>query len=88
MTTNFEISTRKRSDPGLEEKVLVIQQLSTLLNLLSATRSRPAFLSVNGRREPVITMRPDQVQMWRIVNGAPRSFVQFLNFAYHTSLSR
>ncbi|MGH8584881.1 MAG: multicopper oxidase domain-containing protein [Gammaproteobacteria bacterium] len=67
-------------DAGLEEKVLVIQQLSTSLNLLSSTRSGPAFLSVNGRREPVITMRPDQVQMWRIVNAAYRSFVQFRNF--------
>ena len=69
---------KRIADPGLEEKVLVIQQLSTSLGLLSATRSGPPFLSVNGRREPVITMRPGQVQMWRIVNGAYRSFVQFL----------
>ncbi len=70
----------KNPDPGLEEKVLVIQQLSTSLGLLSSTRSGPPFLSVNGRRVPVITMRPNQVQMWRIVNGAYRSFVQFHSF--------
>jgi len=70
---------------GLEEKVLVIQQLETSLKMLSAqVKFAPAPLSVNGRRQPVITMRPGQVQMWRIVNGAPRTFVQFLNFTPET----
>lgn len=87
-------------NPGLEEKVLVIQQLEPSLNLLgmggrgnggtsgdtsgdpTAARAAlsPAPLSVNGRRQPFITMRPGQVQMWRIVNGAHRSFVKFLHF--------
>ncbi|MDQ3772921.1 MAG: multicopper oxidase domain-containing protein [Pseudomonadota bacterium] len=75
---------KTNADPGLEEKVLVIQQLSTSLSLLSATRSGPPFLSVNGRREPVITMRPGQVQMWRIANAAYRSFVQFMGFVRQT----
>ena len=70
----------KDAPGGLEEKVLVIQQLSTSLGLLSSTRYGPPFLSVNGRRQPVITMKPGQVQMWRIVNGAYRSFVQFRMF--------
>jgi FtsP/CotA-like multicopper oxidase with cupredoxin domain len=72
----------KEPKQSLEEKVLVIQQLSTSLELLSAKRSGPPFLSVNGRRVPVITMRPGQVQMWRIVNAAYRSFVQFRNFNF------
>ena len=75
----------EKREPKLEEKVLVIQQLSTSLGLLSATRSGPPFLSVNGRREPVITMQPGQVQMWRIVNGAYRSFVQFRNFSLNST---
>ena len=79
---------KNASGPGLEEKVLVIQQLSTSLGLLSATRFGPPFLSVNGRRQPVITMRPGQVQMWRIVNGAYRSFVQFRNFTRNHHLMR
>src|SRR6185369_7503983 len=29
----------------------------------------PRFLSVNGQREPVIAMRPGEVQRWRIVHG-------------------
>jgi FtsP/CotA-like multicopper oxidase with cupredoxin domain len=74
--------TKTNPDPGLEEKVLVIQQLETSLKMLSAkVKFAPAPLSVNGRRQPVIKMRPGQVQMWRIVNGAPRTFVQFRNFA-------
>ena len=40
---------------------------------------------MNGRRVPVITMRPGQVQMWRIVNAAYRSFVQFRNFSLNTT---
>ena len=68
-------------DPGLEEKVLVIQQLETSLKMLSAqVKFTPAPLSVNGRREPFITIRPGQVQLWRVINGAPRTFVQFLKF--------
>lgn len=67
---------------GLKERVLVIQQLETSLNMLSSPdgAAGPAPLSVNGRRQPVIEMRPGEVQMWRIVNGAPRSFVQFFQF--------
>jgi FtsP/CotA-like multicopper oxidase with cupredoxin domain len=29
----------------------------------------PRFLSVNGQREPVIRMRPGEVQRWRIVHA-------------------
>src|SRR5262249_2049296 len=32
---------------------------------------------VNGRLAPVVTMRPNQVALWRIVNSSQRSFVQF-----------
>ena len=33
----------------------------------------PRFLSVNGQREPVIRMRPGEVQRWRIVHAAHES---------------
>ena len=29
----------------------------------------PRFLSVNGQREPIIRMRPGEVQRWRIVHA-------------------
>ncbi len=71
----------KSAPGGLEEHVLVIQQLEPSLKMLSIGAGfNTAPLSVNGRRQPVISMRPGQVQLWRIVNGAPRNFLQFLNF--------
>ncbi|HMH51159.1 MAG TPA: multicopper oxidase domain-containing protein [Candidatus Acidoferrum sp.] len=71
-------ATPQHQNWGLEEHVLVIQQLSSGLNLLSAANiGNPAPLSVNGRLAPVVTMRPNQVALWRIVNSNQRSFVQF-----------
>jgi FtsP/CotA-like multicopper oxidase with cupredoxin domain len=72
---------------NLGQKVLMIQQLSTspfpLLNPL-ASNGPPGFaraqLSVNGRRNPVVTMKPGEVQMWRIINGAFRDAVEFTAF--------
>ncbi len=68
------------------EKVLMLQQLSStpfpLLNpalSIAPGGSRPP-ISVNGRRNPVITMQPGEVQLWRVVNGSFRDAVQFLSF--------
>jgi len=85
---NFYKATPEHKNWGLEEQVLVIQQLETALNLLSPTnKSFPPgtepVLSVNGRVNPIVTMKPNQVQMWRIVNGAARNFVQFSEFKGH-----
>jgi FtsP/CotA-like multicopper oxidase with cupredoxin domain len=75
---NYYKATPQHKNWGLEEHVLVIQQLSSGLNLLSAANiGNPAPLSVNGRLAPVVMMRPNQVAFWRIVNSAQRSFVQF-----------
>jgi FtsP/CotA-like multicopper oxidase with cupredoxin domain len=38
-------------------------------------------LSVNGRLNPVVKMRPGEVQLWRLVNGAFRDAVQLQSFA-------
>jgi FtsP/CotA-like multicopper oxidase with cupredoxin domain len=66
------------------EQVLVIQQLTTVLNLTvpgkgPGSRAVP-LLSVNGRLAPVITMQPNQVQFWRLVNGAERDAALFQGF--------
>jgi FtsP/CotA-like multicopper oxidase with cupredoxin domain len=75
---NYYKATPQHQNWGLEEHVLVIQQLSSGLNLMSAAnKGNPAPLSVNGRLAPVVTMRPNQVALWRIVNSNQRSFVQF-----------
>ncbi|HWZ46071.1 MAG TPA: multicopper oxidase domain-containing protein [Candidatus Saccharimonadales bacterium] len=74
------------STPGqdLTEHVMVIQQLTTVLNLTQpgqgpGTRKVP-LLSVNGSKTPQLTMQPNQVQLWRFVNGAERDATYFQNF--------
>ncbi|HEY6971750.1 MAG TPA: multicopper oxidase domain-containing protein [Candidatus Angelobacter sp.] len=77
----FYESTPQHKNWGLEQQVLMIQQLETALNLLGpTTQGGPPPLSVNGRLNPVVAMKPNQVQMWRVVNGAARTFVQFDSF--------
>ena len=72
---------------NLREQVLMIQQLATvpfpLLNPLHAGQGPGAptpVISVNGRLQPVVRMRPGEVQLWRIINGAFRDAVQFESF--------
>jgi len=73
--------------PLPHEQVLMIQQLSTVpFNATNPSiaaggpgASRPR-LSVNGRLEPTVTMRPGEVQLWRVINGAFRDAVQFDHF--------
>src|ERR1044072_1420930 len=71
----------------LKEQVLMIQQLGTApfpltnpaVNQGAPGAPRPA-LSVNGRLDPVVTMAPGEVQLWRIVNGAFRDAVELYYF--------
>jgi FtsP/CotA-like multicopper oxidase with cupredoxin domain len=72
---------------GLREQVLSVQELSTqpfpVANPLAAPRPgapRPR-LSVNGRLQPVVTMLPGEVQLWRIVNTSFRDGVDLAYFA-------
>ncbi len=59
-----------------EERVLVLNEV--LFDYLGTIESYdtlwpeavPRFLSVNGQREPIIRMRPGEVQRWRIVHAA------------------
>lgn len=81
---NFYKETPQHKNWGLVEQVLVIQELEAGLNLMSGTnQGGPAPLFVNGRLNPIVTMKPNQVQMWRIINSAPRDAVQFQSFASH-----
>lgn len=75
-----------KSNPSwkFQEQVLVIQQLTTVLNLTvpgGGPNSRAVpLLSVNGRLAPVVTMQPNQMQLWRLVNGAERDAALFQGF--------
>lgn len=78
---DYDAALRKHYGDGLEEQVLMIQQLQASLNLLSGNPDASAPpLYVNGRLRPVVTMKPNQVQLWRVINAAPRSFVQLYGF--------
>jgi len=83
----YDDDLHKLYGPNLREKVMMLQQLSTVPfpvldpNLSQGGPGAPrAPISINGRRNPVVTMNPGEVQLWRIVNGAFRDAVQFLNF--------
>jgi len=80
----YDADLRKLYGSALREQVLMLQQLSTapfplLLGERATKEGRPP-LSVNGRRQPVITMRPNEVQLWRLIDGAFRDAVMFQNF--------
>src|SRR5258708_39232660 len=67
----WDLDEKKKYDKNV--KVMVIQSVSVTPNLeRAAGQGRPIF-SVNGRRQPVVTMRPGEVQLWRIINGSARS---------------
>ncbi|MBV8201801.1 MAG: multicopper oxidase domain-containing protein [Acidobacteria bacterium] len=68
----------------LQEKVLVFQQITTVLNLESpASLPRQNFAPgppktlVNGQLVPTITMRPGEVQLWRMINATVQGTVNF-----------
>ena len=82
----YDTDLRAFYGPGFRDQVLMIQQLSsTPFPVLNPARkgrdpsSRP-ILSVNGRVNPVVRMRPGEVQQWRLINGSFRDAVQLVNF--------
>lgn len=60
------------------QPVLVINQLGGTPNLARNAVLGAQDLSVNGRLQPKLTMRPGEVQLWRIVNTSSRTFTKFL----------
>ncbi|MDX6385157.1 MAG: hypothetical protein QOK48_2730 [Blastocatellia bacterium] len=61
------------------QPVMVINQFGTSPNLKGgAGQDKGPDFSVNGRTNPVISMKPGEVQMWRIVNASGRAGAFFL----------
>ncbi|MBV8929922.1 MAG: multicopper oxidase domain-containing protein, partial [Mycobacteriaceae bacterium] len=54
---------------GLQELVLMLQQIISTPNLLTSKAVDRSATLVNGQFAPTITMRPNEVQLWRIING-------------------
>lgn len=61
------------------QPVMVINQFGTSPNLKGgAGQDKGPDFSVNGRTNPVIAMKPGEVQMWRILNASGRAGALFL----------
>ena len=64
--------------PGVFEKIVVIQSIDPNQNLTRASSNNARTGSgqqlVNGMNQPTIQMRPNEVQLWRIVNATVGSF--------------
>jgi FtsP/CotA-like multicopper oxidase with cupredoxin domain/plastocyanin len=61
------------------QPLMVINQFGTSPNLKGgAGQDKGPDFSINGRTNPVISMKPGEVQMWRIVNGSSRAGAFFL----------
>jgi FtsP/CotA-like multicopper oxidase with cupredoxin domain len=60
-----------------QQPVLIINQYGVSPNLFGG--GNPQQFSVNGRRLPQLTMKPGEVQLWRIANTSARSGAFFVN---------
>ena len=66
------------------QPVLVLNQLSTTPNLLSAVQgmgpptASSAPFAINGLVAPNVHMQPGEIQLWRIVNSSSRSAAYFM----------
>jgi len=67
-------------NPAWNPTVLVINQFGVSPNLKNpgGGQDKGPDFSVNGRINPVISMRPGEVQMWRIVNASGRAGTYFI----------
>ncbi len=59
------------ANPRIKEKVMVLQLFAELTNLM--TGGTPQSLCVNGQLQPVVSMKPGEVQWWRIANASIQS---------------
>jgi FtsP/CotA-like multicopper oxidase with cupredoxin domain len=63
---------------NFNEKVLVVQQLGSIPNMVTNKRGDVNFF-VNGKLKPVLKMAGNSVQMWRIANTAGRAGAFFVS---------
>lgn len=69
----------------LDEKLLVVQQLDDELNFFEKdpNYATPSPL-INGQANPVVTMRPGEIQRWRLVNETMQASAQ-LTIGFETT---
>ncbi|HEV7921198.1 MAG TPA: multicopper oxidase domain-containing protein [Thermoanaerobaculia bacterium] len=64
---------------GIKQQVLVVQQLGGTSFLERGAGGADPYFAVNGQLQPVIAMRPGEVQWWRIANTSSRAGAYFLS---------
>ncbi len=66
-----------KASGGLSEQVMVVQQLDRELNFFDKTAGyNPPTPLINGQANPVVTMRPGEIQRWRLINETIQSSAQ------------
>ena len=65
--------TDRSTDWTRQQPTLVLNQYGTSPGLERGGGLGPAQFSINGSRQPVMTMYPGEVKLWRIVNASPTS---------------
>lgn len=66
--TGYDGKFRSLYGGRMKEHVLIFQQITAVVNLMSATGG-PRPVLVNGDLQPTIEMNQGEVQMWRMVNA-------------------
>jgi len=67
--------------PNLKQQVLLVQNFAEAPPLTRKTAGNSQSLWVNGEQNPTITMRPGEVQLWRLINASVRSVTTLLDFS-------
>jgi FtsP/CotA-like multicopper oxidase with cupredoxin domain len=75
----YDDEINARYPGGITQKVLVVQQLGGTSFLERGAGGSDPYFSVNGQLQPTITMRPGEVQWWRIANTSSRAGTYFLS---------
>ncbi len=75
---SYDKKIRDYYGKNFKEKVLVIQQLGSVPNLVTNKRGDVNFF-VNGKLKPVLQMAGNSVHMWRIANTAGRAGAYFVS---------
>jgi FtsP/CotA-like multicopper oxidase with cupredoxin domain len=63
----------KATFPGLQEKVLVVQQFDSIPNVERVGTNGNPPVQINGQLQPSIKMQPGEIQLWRLINATVQS---------------
>lgn len=66
--------------PNLTQQVLLVQNFNDAPPLMRGTAGSSQNLWVNGTQNPTITMRPGEIQLWRMINASVRAVATLTGF--------